>query len=142
MENQERDKRRQGLIDGRWLWPMGRKEQKSRSPLRVEAVSYGGLGEMRGRLHWTFWLWEEQCYLLHGVFRGGFSAWIRGGEYEFKVGPADQSLVSLGVTLDLPSLKCKTSPQETLAFPTPYSISAVLPSGSPDALSLLSMPGI
>lgn len=97
---------------------------------------------MRGRLHWAFCLWEEWCYLLHGVFRGWFSAWIRSGEYEFKVGPADQALVSLGVTLDLPSLKCKTSPQETLAFPTPFSISAALPSGSPDALSLLSMPGI
>lgn len=104
---------------------MGRKEQKSRSPLRIEAVSYGGSGEMRGRLHWAFWLWEERCNLLHGVFRGGFSAWIRGGEYEYKVGPADQAPVSLGVTLDLSSLKCKTSPQVTLAFPTSFSISAV-----------------
>lgn len=65
---------------------------------------------MRGRLHWAFWLWEEWCYLLHGVFRGRFSTWIRSGEYEFKVGPADQALVSLGVTLDLLSLKCEISP--------------------------------
>lgn len=48
MVNRERDKRRLGLIDGRWLWPMGRRDE------RKVTLGFLAVGGMVLFITWSF----------------------------------------------------------------------------------------